>query len=88
MSGVDDIYRPFIKGLNRPELEERVLAALGTLLNYGTSDGAHHKMWVIDQAVRALAGSTYADVIQRYEYPNGPNDLEGDFYEWDEGQAP
>lgn len=45
-------------------LEERINDAIMIALRYGGIDGAHHKSWVIDQMVRALAGedgeSTYS----------------------------
>lgn len=39
-----------------PAPEEWIAKALGFASEYGTIDGAHHKMWVIDQMVRALTG--------------------------------
>jgi len=38
------------------DAEARVRKALKVLMEDGSIDGAHHKMWVIDQAVRALTG--------------------------------
>lgn len=35
-------------------LKLRILAAADLAKNYGQVDGSHHKMWVIDQMVRAL----------------------------------
>jgi hypothetical protein len=54
--------------------------ALRILIQYGQIDGAHHKTWVIDQAVRLLAGSYYDELIESYK--------ENDVYEWNEGIAP
>lgn len=54
--------------------------ALILLLGYGQTDGSHHKAWVIDQAVRLLAGGYYDELIEAYK-ENGE-------YEWDEGIAP
>ncbi len=54
--------------------------ALRILLDYGQTDGSHHKAWVIDQAVRRLAGGFYDELIEAYKQ-NGE-------YEWDEGIAP
>lgn len=34
--------------------ETPILKALGIAAQYGQTDGAHHKAWVIDQIVRAL----------------------------------
>ena len=59
-------------------------AALRMLLNYGQTDGAHHKTYVIDQAVRLLAGPYYDDLIAAYcDGEDG-----ADTYEWDTGIAP
>lgn len=34
--------------------QERISAALEVAFAYGSIDGEHHKMWVIDQMVRSL----------------------------------
>lgn len=39
-----------------PTSQERIESALSIALSYGGIDGGHHKMWVIDQMVRALTG--------------------------------
>ena len=58
--------------------------ALEVLIQYGQIDGAHHKNWVIDQAVRVLAGPYYEELISAYKSgEDGP-----DTYEWDVGIAP
>lgn len=36
--------------------EERIEKALAIAQTHGSTDGAHSKMWVIDQMVRALTG--------------------------------
>jgi hypothetical protein len=60
------------------------MLAIEVALNYGQTDGAHHKMWVIDQMVRVLAGDRYNDLITRYCVgEDGPGT-----YEWDEGITP
>lgn len=33
---------------------ERIEKALNFAMSYATTDGAHHKLWVIDQMVRSL----------------------------------
>lgn len=38
------------------ELGERIQKALNVAISYGTTDGDHHKMWVIDQMIRELTG--------------------------------
>ena len=59
-------------------------AALDVVWQYGTTDEAHHKQWVIDQMLRALLGNDYdawIDSLMR--------DESGDVvYEWDTGIAP
>ena len=63
---------------------ERIEQAIDLAVQYGGIDGAHHKSWVIDQLVRALAGEEYEALVANAkagEY--GP-----DTYEWDEGIAP
>lgn len=65
-------------------LQHRVGMALELAENYGGFDGAHHKMWVIDQMVRALTGDGYGAWVRKYQNgEDGPNT-----YEWDEGIAP
>lgn len=63
---------------------ERIELALEAALSYGQTDGAHHKMWVIDQMVRLLTGDRYEQVITEYcAGEDGP-----ETYAWDEGIAP
>lgn len=67
-------------------MEEKIKKALNIAWQYGQIDGSHHKMWTIDQMVRALCGSKeeYEKWVNKYEEP-----LEdGDYYTWDEGIAP
>jgi hypothetical protein len=54
----------------------RVFLALLMATEHGTTDGAHHKMWVIDQVVRILYGP-HAYRLFRLNNPN-----------WDEGIQP
>lgn len=62
----------------------RINEALDLASQYAQIDGAHHKMWVIDQMVRALTGDGYAEWVKDYcEEDGDPN-----AYEWDEGIAP
>ncbi len=64
-------------------MEEKIVVAL-YIAKWGSIDGAHHKMWVIDQMVRALAGDEYDDWVKNYESgTDGPNT-----YEWNTGTAP
>lgn len=68
----------------RDQLLKNIEVAVNLGLDYGTIDGAHHKMWVIDQMLRALLGNKYEQHIKDTCYgDNGP-----DTYEWDTGIAP
>lgn len=59
-------------------------AAIELAVRYGQIDGAHHKLWVIDQIVRLLAGDEYDTIItQAKAGEHGPNT-----YRWDVGIAP
>lgn len=49
-------------------------------LLYGAFDGAHHKQWAIDQALRVVCGDMYDDFVEAYEQ-------DGE-YEWDKGITP
>lgn len=72
------------------ERATRILRAL-CIATDGGIDSVYHKMWVIDQMVRALTGCSpnfmsqeYLDWVARYESnEDGPN-----IYEWDTGIAP
>jgi len=66
------------------EALEKIEKAIDLAISYGTIDGAHHKMWCIDQMVRILAGKDYEQTIKEScEGEDGPNT-----YEWNEGIAP
>jgi hypothetical protein len=68
----------------RDHLRIAIDLAVNLGLDYGTGDGAHHKMWVIDQMLRALLGDEYEQHIRDTCYGDeGP-----DTYEWDTGIAP
>jgi hypothetical protein len=71
-----------------PDWEERhkheigpIFEALSIATDYGMFDGAHHKMWVIDQMVRALLGNKYDDWVKKYN-------SDEDYAPWDTGIAP
>jgi len=60
-------------------LSAKVKLAQETILIFGGFEGNHHRAWVLDQALRALAGDSYdALIAQRRK----------DGYDWDEGIAP
>lgn len=69
-----------------PTAEEKIERALSIAFRHAGHDGAHHKMWTIDQMVRALTGDDYDAWVAKYE---GPEDPDGDDrYEWDRGTPP
>lgn len=77
------VHGPTQPAVDAP-LFERVNTALDFALTYGSIDGDHHKMWVIDQIVRALTGPAYeAFIAAACEGADGP-----DTYEWDPGMPP
>jgi hypothetical protein len=65
--------------------KEKINAALKVALQYGSTEGGHHKAWVIDQMCRALLDEHEYDgfVALAKDGKDGP-----DTYEWDEGIAP
>ncbi len=64
--------------------QTRIHEAIELAVQYGGIDGGHHKMWVLDQMVRVLAGDGYDQVvIDACDGEDGP-----DTYEWDCGIAP
>lgn len=66
-------------------MKERIKKTLNIAWSYGQIDGSHHKMWVIDQMIRALCENEeeYANWVMTYETPDGE-----DYWEWDMGIAP
>ncbi|MEU1761183.1 hypothetical protein [Micromonospora sp. NPDC005652] len=68
-----------------PETDaERIELAAKMLLDNGSFDGDHHKMWTIDQALRLLLGDRYEATIAEWcSGEDGP-----DTYRWDTGIAP
>ena len=83
--------------------KEKIIKALDFANRHGTTDGAHHKMWVIDQIVRALTdcpmkkvnavdcnGSAYSyeDQGESDSYNRFVSEMVEDGYLWDKGIAP
>ncbi|GAA3751745.1 hypothetical protein [Micromonospora maritima] len=68
-----------------PETDaDRIELAADLLLNFGSFDGDHHKMWAIDQALRLLLGERYEQTITEWRAgEDGPYT-----YDWDTGIAP
>lgn len=65
-------------------MEEQIRKAIDIAVQFGGIDGDHHKAWVIDQMVRALAGDDYARIIADAKAgSDGPNT-----YDWNTGIAP
>jgi len=62
------------------QLVERMESACEVAHDYAGCEGDHHRMWVIDQMLRALLRSDYEKWIAEY--------LDGGKYEWDVGIAP
>ncbi len=68
----------------RDAAQHRIDTALGIAEKFGGCDGGHHKMWTIDQMVRALTGSGYDDWVRAVKSgEDGP-----ETYDWDEGIPP
>ena len=66
------------------DVQECIEKAIDLAVQYGGIDGDHHKAWVIDQMVRALAGDRYEQIVaDAKDGEDGP-----DTYSWDEGIAP
>lgn len=79
--------------------DERIKNALDVAFRYGSFDGGHHKMWCIDQMVRALLGGgpleddmisipttpEYEVWLESYETLDADGEKE---YVWDEGTPP
>ena len=59
---------------------ERAIKTLAVAFLYGQFDGAHHRLWAIDQMVRALTGDDYNRFVEHYE--------EGGDYTWKKGGPP
>lgn len=73
------------------DLRKNIAKALDVAVRYGSTDGAHHKAWVIDQMVRALCGSKQGENTVAYLglVEDAKNGEDGpDTYPWDEGIAP
>jgi len=61
--------------------KERIEKAIDFAVRYGGIDGGHHKMWVIDQMVRALTGCPMVTKTAK--------DVHGNDYTYeDQGESP
>lgn len=61
-------------------LDKEFRELVGFILNYGCEDGSHHKQWVLDQILRKLLKSDYAETVMSFELKYS--------VEWDVGVAP
>jgi len=81
--------------------EERIKRAMGYASDFGYTDGAHHKQWVIDQMARALTGCPMVTETRRAPGGIYSYEVQGESAEyrewaaseeghepWDEGIAP
>lgn len=75
----------YIVPAREPETDaDRIELAVHGALEYGQANSAHHKMWVIDQMLRILAGDRYEQLITKWrEDERWPGTDE-----WDTGTAP
>lgn len=66
------------------ESAERREKAIDLAVQYGGTDGEHHKAWVIDQIVQIIAGNDYKRIVaDARDGEDGP-----ETYKWDCGIAP
>ena len=65
--------------------DDNIKNALNIAFSYAQIDGAHHKLWVIDQMVRNLLKTqeAYEEFRNRYSMVDGKKE-----YDWDMGTAP
>ncbi len=73
-----------LENASAADLHFRIEEAVTFAVRFGGIDGEHHKTWVIDQMVRALAGNKYEELVrQACDGEDGP-----ETYSWDTGIAP
>ena len=72
------------------ELKGVLQKASDFIFEWGTTDGDHHKLWVLDQTLRILLGDDYAKEVEAWERPTSGRDEDEDdgWYEWETGIAP
>lgn len=63
------------------DYRHRAEYAIDAIRRFGSIDGAHHKQWVIDQALRHLLGDEYAEWVAN-------RNADKDYEPWDVGIAP
>lgn len=77
---LNDVKLNFIE-----EENNKINKALEIAFQYGQIDGDHHKIWVIDQMVRALTGDKYNEFVKEYETDEETGEKE---WVWKNGIAP
>lgn len=80
-TGQDDEFEALMEKYHQGTPAERAIA----IAFCRTVDGDHHKMWVIDQMVRILAGDSYEKLVAMFENVDEDGEPE---YEWETGIAP
>lgn len=66
------------------EARQRIMKAIEVCFAYSQVDGDHHKAWVLDEIMRALAGEHYGRVVELHNVgEDGP-----DSYTWNCGFPP
>ena len=83
-----DVAETFLQaayGLPQPP-SSRIRKAVEIALDHGNFDGSHHKMWTIDQMLRALLADEYDTTIA--EYNKGEDGNPANWVPWDIGSPP
>ncbi len=62
--------------------EERIEKAAQIIARHGSTDGAHHKQWCLDQALRAML------TPEQYEAWIARQNSDSEYDPWDTGIAP
>ena len=47
-------------------MDEKAVEKIKEILNYAQIDGAHHKMWCLDQITRVVYGDKYDEFVKEY----------------------
>lgn len=69
MDKLTDNWESYLEFLPREmKADEAIGRALAILFSASQVDGAHHKTWVLDQAVRALTGENYENFVNTYRF--------------------
>lgn len=62
--------------------------AIERIFQSGMVDGAHHKQWVLDQALRALLEDEYDYYIKQHNTEYLDEDGNNEYEDWDVGIPP